>query len=514
MNLSPIDTFSLILYLAGMLALGIFFSKRQQSTESYFLGNRQFSGWVIGLSLVGTSISSVTFLAYPADGFKTAWLRYLPNLVLPLVALAAIFIFLPVFRRHKLTTAYEYLELRFGPSIRVYGATAFIIAQIVRISTILYLVAILLHELTGMSTSACIMIAGFFVAAYTIIGGIDAVIWTDVIQTVILILGGCLVLGIVIQKLPGGIYQIFQVATEHQKLSLSEWNGGSPKTIRWDFSLLGKTGTMMLLLGLTNWLTEYSSNQNVVQRYLAAKSTQEARKAVWICTLTSLPIWAFYMFLGTALYVFYLQFPSPMATEILEGTQKAERILPWFILQELPTGIVGIVIAAALAAAMSSLDSSINAISTVGIHDLYRRHFKKSLPDSDYLKMAKVIAALSSLLMIFGAIAILNTETKTLQDLATILVSLLGGGLLGLYLIALSVDQCPPKAAWTGIGATMIFTAYTIAVKNNWIEGTLPFDLYYTTIIANLIMIAGILTGKILFRKKQQMFSSKESNSL
>jgi SSS family solute:Na+ symporter len=168
-----------------------------------------------------------------------------------------------------------------------------------------------------------------------------------------------------VQALPGGLGQVFDVATAHNKLSFSDWNQGVSTPLTWDLSLLNKTGTMLLILGLTNWLTEYATNQNVIQRYIAARSEKEARKAVWVCVLSSLPIWAFYMFLGTALYVFYQQFPSVETGQMLDGTRKAEEIVPWFILNEMPTGLSGIVIAAALAAAMSSLDSSINAISTV-----------------------------------------------------------------------------------------------------------------------------------------------------
>ena len=189
-QLSALDAGVLIFYLGGLFAMGLYFSGKNSSTEEYFLGGRRFKGWVIGLSLVGTSISSITFLAYPGDAFKTAWLRFLPNLMLPVAVLITAKYFLPFLRRNNTTTAYEYLEFRFGPSIRVYGAVAFIVAQVVRVSLILYLVSLVLQEITGLDATLCILIAGMVVSAYTIIGGIDAVIWTDVIQTLVLLLGG------------------------------------------------------------------------------------------------------------------------------------------------------------------------------------------------------------------------------------------------------------------------------------------------------------------------------------
>ena len=279
------------------------------------------------------------------------------------------------------------------------------------------------------------------------------------------------------------------------KLSFADWNQGVSTPLTWDLSLLSKTGTMMLILGLTNWLTEYGSNQNVVQRYIAARNDGEARKAVWVCVLASLPIWAFYMFLGTALFVFYQQFPSVEAGQMLDGTRKAEEILPWFIVNEMPAGLTGIVIAAALAAAMSSLDSSINAISTVGINDIYRRFLRRQATDAHYLRVAYWISTLSSVLMIGGALAILRADTTTLQDFGTIMVSLFGGGLFGLYAIAFCTDRIRGLLPWIGIGATLLFTGWTIALSNGWLAGPAPFDLYYTTILANAVMVVGILAA-------------------
>lgn len=492
--MSAADSVVLAGYLLGILALGVYFSRKTHSTEDYFVGGRNYKGWVIGLSLVGTSISSITFLAYPADAYKTAWLRYLPNLMLPLAIFFAARYFLPFFRRGNTVTAYEFLEDRYGPSVRVYGALTFIVAQLVRVSTILYLISLLLFAISGLDPVWCIVLAGVFVAVYTVAGGIEAVIWTDVVQTLVLLLGGVACLWVIADSLPGGIGQILGTATEHGKLGFSEWRSGELTPVEWDLSLLNKTGTMMLILGLVNWLTEYSSNQNTVQRYCAAKSEQEARRGMWVCALSSLPIWAFYMFLGTALYVFYLQFPAPEALEMLEGTRKAEQILPFFILAELPDGLVGLVLAAALAAAMSSLDSSINSISAVSVVDIYRRHFQSAKPEAHYLLVARAVAVAVSGVMIVGAIAFYYADTKTLQDALTILVALLGGGLLSLYLFGFFARRGSAKHAWFGIAVTMLFTGWVILARNGWLVTveSLPFDIYYTAIIGNLIMF-GVL---------------------
>lgn len=489
-NLHALDIAALVGYLLVITGIGFYFSRKNTNTEEYFVGGRSFSGWVIGLSLVGTSISSITFLAYPGDAFKTSWLRFVPNLMLPIGILIAAYFFLPFFRRGKITSAYEYLEDRFGPSVRVYGAIAFIIAQVVRVSMILFLLSLLIQELTGLSATWAIVLSGLIVAIYTIVGGIDAVIWTDVMQTVILLLGGLLCLWVIVDLLPGGLGQIFSVASDFNKLSFSVLENGQLESVGWGIQFDEKTITMMLFIGLIAWLTEYSSNQNTVQRYCASKSTQEARKAMFIAVASSLPIWAFYMFLGTALFVFFQQFPAQPATEMLDGTRAAEGILPYFISNHLPAGVAGLVIASALAAAMSSLDSSINAISTVSVVDIYRRHIKPDQDDKHYLKVAWIVATLAAALMIFGAIYLAHAETKTLQDTATILTSILGGGLLGLYLIGFFTKKGDARAVWVGLVSTMIFTAWTILSKKGMLPDSLsvPFDLYYTGFVGNVIM--------------------------
>jgi SSS family solute:Na+ symporter len=505
MNLSVLDAVVLTTYFGLLFAMGVYFSTKNNSTEEYFLGGRRFKGWVVGLSLVGTSISSITFLAYPGDAFKTAWLRFLPNLMLPIAIILAAYYFLPRLRRGDSITAYEFLETRFGPSIRVYGACAFIVAQVVRVSLILYLISLVLQQVTGLSEYWCIVGAGCIVVLYTIIGGIDAVIWTDVLQTIVLLLGGMVCLAVIVTALPGGFSQIIDVANQEGKLAFSEFTNGELSNVSWHFSLSEKTATMMLFIGLISWLTEYSSNQNTIQRFNAVKSEAEARKAMYICAAVSLPTWAFFMFLGTALYVFFDSFPATAATQILEGTRKAEEILPYFIIHHLPDGLIGLVLAAALAAAMSSLDSSINSISTVSISDLYRRHINKQANDTHYLWAARGIGIVVGALMIVGAVLLNITETKTLQDTATILTSLLAGGLLSIYAIGFFSERGDSRHVIAGIAGTMVFTLWTVLSSRGYMPDllTYPFDLYYTGLIGNIVMFVITFGLSLMFPFKK-----------
>ncbi|MCK5862785.1 MAG: sodium/solute symporter, partial [Candidatus Hydrogenedentes bacterium] len=355
---TTLDYAVLILYFGAMAALGPLFASKARTTEGYFLGDRSFPGWLIGFSMFATSISSMTFMAYPGDAYKTAWYRMVPNLTLPLAVLFATMFFLPFFRRAGTVSAYEYLEGRFGKWTRLYAASAFIVSQIIRVSLILFLVSILIEKITGIDVYLCILLGGVITSFYTILGGIRAVLWTDFIQACVLWVGGVISLIAIINVLPGGLGQIFSMASEAGKFAMADLNAeGVMEPIQFSPDFTKKTVTLFLLVGLGNWLTEYSSNQNIIQRYAASKSAKDAKIAMWTCCLFSVPTWALFMFLGTALWVFFQVNPTPEAQAILtgEGGAKAEDILPYFVINFLPKGFSGLVIAGVLAAAMSSL---------------------------------------------------------------------------------------------------------------------------------------------------------------
>jgi len=511
MRISALDIVILAIYFIGMAAIGPICSRRSKTTEGYFVGNRSFPGWLIGLSMFATSISSVTFVAYPADAYKTAYLRLLPCLMLPVGIYIASKIFLPFFRRANVTSAFEYLEGRFGAGVRAYAAAAFIAGQFLRLSLVLFLVSLLVHEMTGLDPYVCILLGGVVTSFYTITGGIEAVIWTDFIQSFLLWGGGFLCLFLIMSRIDGGLGTIISTATADGKFMLGDLDTATKQLQRapLGLSLNNKTITMMLLLGLLNWLTEYSSNQNVIQKYVATKNPREATKAIWICCLCSVPTWAFFMFLGTSLYVYFKLNPSPEAADMLTGANnaKADQILPYFMIHHLPAGISGLVIAGVLAAAMSSLSSSINAISAVSIVDIYKRHVAKGRTDKHYVIAAKTIAVVSSILMLAGAALLMSADSKTLQDSATKLGSLFAAGLLGLYMLGFLTKRGDGRAVAVGIICTLLFTAWMSAVEMklftaagvmsvgvseslaNWIAR--PMDTYYTRVIGDFLMFFG-----------------------
>lgn len=504
------DIVVLVVYFLAMASMGPYFARRNKSTENYFVGGRSYPGWLIGLSMFATSISSITFVAYPADAYKTAYLRFLLCLTLPLGIFIASKVFLPFYRRAQITSAFEYLEARFGAGTRAYAATAFIVAQITRLGLILYLVSVLVQEMTGLSAGYSILIGGVITSFYTITGGIEAVIWTDFFQSFLLWFGGLAILILVIMGVPGGLSEIISVAWQDGKFMLGDLNTATGKLepAGWGFSLTDKTIIMILLVGLTNWLTEYSSNQNVIQKYVATKNPQEATKAIWICCLCSVPTWAFFMLIGTGLYVYFKINPDPKALAMLTGADgaRADSIIPYFVIQKMPVGLSGLVVAGVLAAAMSSLSSSINAISAVSVVDIYKRHFAKGKSERHYMNAARLISLAASVAMLGFAYALLFVTERTLQDTATKLAAIFAGGLMGLYCFGFLTKWGDGRAVFVGILFTVAFSAWLALVELKVITPFVPFETYYGGLVGNVIMfLLGCFFGGLVFRPKRDL---------
>jgi SSS family solute:Na+ symporter len=501
-----VDLIIIGVYFVLMAGMGTWSARRARTTESYFVGNRAYSGWIVGISLFGAQISSITFVAYPADAYKTAWLRYLICLTLPVSVWIAARYLLPKFRRLQVTSLFEYLEVRFGPRVRIYGASVFIVSQCIRISLIQYLVALLLHTLTGWSVPVCIVLGGAVTAYYTIVGGLEAVIWTDVVQSILLTGGGLLILATVVAKLPGGVSQLFAVAWADGKFVFGEpGQDGVIQAIPWGISLTQKTVVMLLLVGGVQWLTDYTTNQEVVQRYCAARSQAEADRAMWVCCWSCLPTWGYFMLVGTSLYVFYKVFPDGRAAEMLNGGRKAEEILPFYILTQLGPGLTGLVIAAVLAAAMSSMSSAMNSISAVLVTDIYRRHWFVGRNETHYVRAAKGVTLASSLLMVSGAWLLFRAETRTLQHVWTEFQSIVAGGLLGLFLLGFTTGRGDGRAVAGGIGCALAFSGWISAIELGWLPVSWKeawrahFDSYYTGIVGNLLTYAiGFIMATVL----------------
>ena len=467
-NFGWMDWTILGVYLFALACIGPLFAKRHKSTESYFVGNRQFPAWLLGLAMFATSISSITVLAYPGDAYKTAYLRWVGTLMLPFGIYIGWKFFLPFYRRNKCTSAYEYLEARFGSGVRTYVSITFLIGQVLRIATILYLVSLVFKVMTGAEPYICILMGGLVISIYAVLGGINAIVWAQFFQAFLLWFGSILCFITIIKNIDGGLGAVFATGWADHKFVLGDPN---PLTKQLEqapwFSLHDKAIGMMLIGALTGWIFEYGGNQNVIQKYVSAKNPKEAFKSIWICCACSIPTWAAFMLVGTALYVFFKQHPDPIAQNILEGVKgfKAEEILPYFCVKMIPSGIAGIVIAAILSAAMSASSASINGISAVFVTDLYRRHMNKKASEKHYVLIARITSAVACLLMMGVALTFYALSDLTLQDFGARLGSVLGGGILGIYFLGFLTTRGNSTSVAIGIGATVIFSIYIAIIE-------------------------------------------------
>jgi len=487
MHLSLPDTIVFVVYFAVTLWLGFKFTDQSKTTEGYFFGNRKIPGWAVGISMIGTSISAVTFLGYPQFAYDGNWSKLIPGMMLPVGIIVAVKVYLPFFRSRGVVTAYEYLERRFSPASRVYVAIFFIIGQIWRLGLILYLLSVMVSKIIPVNSYVVVFLTGIFVLAYTYMGGIEAVVWTDVIQTIVLIIGGIFCMAIMVGALPHGFVDIFRIGIENNKFD--------PGILR--TNLFEETWLVLVLIGLGS-VGGFASDQNVVQRYCAAKSYKEARKATIIGGLYQIPIWIFFAFLGTCMFAFYYIFPDAEVSKMLSID-----IFPHFIMTQLPPGILGLVIAGVLAAAMSSLDSSLNSTATVITMDIVKRHLYKDRDDVFYTKIAKGTTLFFGLLMIITASIVVyihnrdQQATMVIMGMGFYLGAFLGGGVLGVYLLGFFTTKANNRGFWVGaIASQLVALPLILFEKVPALEHLKFVHVYLIGYIGNLVcFILGYLTG-------------------
>ncbi|HIP07347.1 MAG TPA: sodium:solute symporter, partial [Mariprofundaceae bacterium] len=356
-SISAIDLTIIVFYIVATTVFGAWFVKRNHDMQSFTLAGKLIPGWAIGLSLMATYLSSISFLANPGKSYASDWRPFVFSLTLPIAIWIAVKWFIPLYRNHVQTTAYEYLENRFSLWARLYMGVAYVLLQVGRFAVVLYLTALALAALLGVDIVTLILALGALTILYTLLGGFAAVIWTDVVQSVVLLLGGLLCLFLLISNMDGGWSQLSAEASRAHKFDLGTF----------DFDLMIQGFWVIFIFGIVENLKNFSVDQNYVQRFLSAPSEAEAKKALWLGGLLYIPISALFFLIGTALFVYYLNVQPD------DFPAKADQVFPYFIVHELPTGLVGIVIAGVMAAGMSTLDSSLNSSATVVTIDFYKR---------------------------------------------------------------------------------------------------------------------------------------------
>ncbi|MFV1980211.1 MAG: sodium/solute symporter, partial [Rhodothermia bacterium] len=441
-----LDYVAVGVYLLAMILIGVYFSRRETGTEDFFVGGRKMPWWAVGFSLYATGTSAISFMAIPAKSYATDWLYLAQNAVGLIAIIPVALVIVPLIRRLNLTTTYEYLEMRFHVSIRLLGSILNMTYQLgARMSVVLFLPALALSAVTGVGVIESIVFMGIIATAYTVLGGIKAVIWTDVVQVVVLLGGAFLALVIIVTGIDGGLGELLSITAADSKMRMFDW--------RFDFTI--PTVWLFVILATADTIT-WPRDQVMVQRVLSTKTAKEAGKSVWTLAAIVIPGSILFFSLGTALYGFYKINPDKISPLLnLDAT------LPYFIASELPVGVAGLIIAALFAASMSTLDSSMNSVSTMIVVDFYQR-FKENFTDAQSLRLAKWITVITGVFGTIFAIVLSFYTLPSLFDTFIMLTGLLGGGFGGVYALGMFTRRANWQGALVGIVVSIFVT---LAVK-------------------------------------------------
>lgn len=481
-NLHFVDYAIIIVSLLVSLLIGVYFAKGQKSTVKYFAAEGKIPAWAIGMSILATLVSSVTFLAYPGEGFSSNWIRLVQGLMVPFVLLIFIWGIVPLYRKVIGLSAYEYFEKRFGYLARVYASLGFVFAHFSKMGTVFYLLGLAIAKLLGVDTITLIWILGAIIVFLTLLGGIEAVIWLDVIQGFLLIAGGIIAFLILIFAPEGGPSEVWRVANEHDRVGFGPFD--------WDFVNL--TFWVMAINGIFYAIQKYGTDQTIVQRYLTARSNKDAIKASLIGVLLSVPVWALFMFIGTALFAYYkLGAGPPLPPDI-----RPDAVFPLFIMQGLPVGVSGLIISALIAAAISSLDSDLNCLSAVLTEDFYGK-INKSATDKQKLFFGKGMVVLSGLLAIIVATLYVKVGGKSALSIVFSLYAIFSGGIAGMLLLGLFSKKANKKGLYVGIAACVLFTGYAVLTSSE-VNGKLILDMGALNFTHHKYML-GVYSHFILF---------------
>lgn len=475
---------AIIVYLALVMGIGFFFARRNKNTDDFFRGGQRIPGWVAGLSIFATLLSSITFVATPARAFASDWTFILINAGILICAPLIAFRVLPFFRRMNATSAYEFLEERFNLSIRLFASASFVLFQIGRMAIVMYLPALALAAITPLSLESCIIIMGVMSVIYCSLGGLEAVVWTDALQAVVLIGGALVSFILIIVGLDGGWSEFATVAHADAKLRWADFEWGAS-------SYMTATFWVVLISGIGQSLIPYSSDQAVVQRYVSTPTEEKARSAIWLNAGMSLVGTLLFFGLGTALYVFYKAQP-----EALDPSFKTDSIFPLFISRELPVGIAGLVIAAIFAAAQSTISTSMNSTSTAIVTDFFRR-LGWEASEAGFLKLARILTIVLGLLGTVSALVLAKGDTKSAWETFMTVIGFVMGPLCGIFLLGMFTKIANSTGAVAGAACGV---ALLVCAK----YGTEVSGLLYAPIgIAGSFGI-GILVSALTVRKRTQ----------
>jgi SSS family solute:Na+ symporter len=521
-NIPVVDLTIVFIYLFAMIGIGYYFSRKNKNTDQFTKASGQVPGWAIGISIYATFLSSNTFLGVPGKAFGSNWNAFVFSISMPFAAWVASKYFIPFYRNTGEISAYTNLEKRFGAWARTYAVVCFLLTQFARMGSVFFGMALTLQALLGFSMSSIMIVMGICIIIYTVLGGIEAVIWTEVVQGILKTLGAILILLLIIWEIPGGLSTVYDIAKSEHKFSLGTAALNFKESSFW----------VVLFYGFFINLNNFGMDQNYVQRYHTATSDKQARKSVWLSVFIYVPASLLFFIIGTSLFAYYQINPAiadslkhalaleklgvnASALDIsnfmhqLSPEDYADKVLPHFMVNKVPTICLGLLVAAILSAAMSTISSGMNASATVFTKDIYKRYFYPQLSDKKEfvtLYVATIIVGIIGLLVGLSMIGI-----KSILDLWWELSGIFSGGMLGLFLLGIISKQTKNTEAFIAvIIGVIVIIWFSFSDK-------LGPDLFYLKIALhkNMIIVVGTLTiffTGLLFTKIKQL--NKKNNQL
>ncbi|MVN90074.1 sodium:solute symporter [Mucilaginibacter aquatilis] len=512
-SLPALDLGVIAIYLLAMLLVGFYFSRKNKNAEQFTKASGSIPGWALGISIYATFLSSNTFLGVPGKTFGTNLNAFVFSLSMPLAAWFAAKYFVPFYRNTGEVSAYTHLEHRFGAWARTYAVVCFLLTQVARMGSIFFGIALSLQALTGFSMKMIILTMGICIIIYTVLGGIEAVIWTEVVQGIIKTFGALLILYIIITNMPGGISKVVEIGKTDNKFSLG--------SLAPDFTT--STFWVVLLYGFFINLNNFGMDQNYVQRYHTATSSKQAAKSIWLCVWLYLPASLLFCVIGSALYAYYHVNPElteairhQVATERLPGASAADiaqmaaslkpedygdKVMPNFMVTKIPAGLVGLIVSAILSAAMSTISSGMNASATVFAEDIYKRYFKPVITVKQNMTLLHTATVVAGVAGVAAGIAMIGV--KSVLDVWWQLSGIFAGGMLGLFLLGIISKQTRNHEAVIAIIIGIVVILWMT------LSPLLPPDLgmLRNVLHQNMVIVIGtlviFLTGIILTRIKQ-----------
>jgi sodium-coupled monocarboxylate transporter 8/12 len=461
-------------YLLATVAIGTLFVRDQRSVAEYFLAGRRMGSVVISMTMLAALFSGISFLAAPAEGYANGPAFYLVNLGFFIATpITAIFV-LPLFYQTRFFTAYQYLEERFSVQVRTLASASFILRVLLWLALATYAPALALEQATGLPLWFTILCTGVLTTFYTTLGGMKAVIWTDVMQLVVLFGGQVTIALIALDRVPGGIREVVALASAEGRWNVSLSLDPTVRLTVWG----------LVIGGAFMHLVQMATDQVSVQRYLTAKSLKEAQRGLWIKLLLVLPVTAVFYGSGLILFAFYQVHGDPL---VAGHIQKTDQILPYFVVTELPAGFSGLLIAAIYAASMSTISAGINSLTSASLIDFYQRLWPQpDLSEHNQLYLARRLTLVYGVLVI--AFAFLVQHLGTLLEASNSAIGLVGGPLLGIFFLGVFVRRV------TARGALLGWLAGIGVLLSVWLATHISF-IWYTLIGCGTTMIVGYLVS-------------------